>query len=142
MAATTSGALKALLEAAGLGIAVYRDEVPEGASYPHVVVREAIAITPEPDFNQHDDPEGHVRELVQIDVWQLHRAPDRSIAESYTLRDAIARVCQGATLPAAPFQVMGVLVQSMTRVPEPAGETPKVIHDAITLEVRRVLERI
>jgi hypothetical protein len=143
MAATVGGALKALLEGAGLGIAVYRDEVPEDEPYPHVVVHEALAIVPEPEFNQHDDPQGHVRETVSIDIWQLRRNADHSInVATYTLRDAVARALQGATLPEAPFQVMGVLVQSMVRAPTPAGDESKLVHDVITIEVRRVLERI
>ena len=139
MSASTAGALKALLESGGLGVAVYRDRAVENATLPHVTVSEGIAITSEGVFSAFDDPERHVVELAQVDVWQQWRHPtSRTVLESYTLPDAVLSLLQGNRLSTAPTPVMGMVVQSMVRLLEVSTNT---VHHAITVQVHRVLLR-
>jgi hypothetical protein len=139
MAASTAGALKVLIEGAGLGLSAYRHRAPEGQAYPHVVIHEAISITPEPAFSQFDDSQDHVNELVQIDLWQRWKNADGTLAESYSLADTLARTLRGSTLTAAPFHVSGLrLINGPIRDVE---VEENLIHDSYTLEVHRVLER-
>lgn len=139
MSASTSGAIKARLEGAGLGVSVYRDRAPEGATLPYLTVSEALFVTPERAFNQWDDPEGHVSERVQVDVWQQAREHDsRAVTENYELPDAVMRALRAAGLPSAPTHVSGVRVASRARLYEAKAN---LVHDALTVEVRRVLQR-
>lgn len=139
MAASTAGALKAFLEAQGLGISVYRDRAPEGPTFPYATVHEAISVSPEPAFNADDDPQGHVTEQAQVSIWQRSRNPDTlAKTESYTLPDAICLALTGAVLTALPTYGGHVRVQGRTRLLEDEGTT---IHDAVTVEVRRTLAR-
>lgn len=139
MSASTAGALKTLIEGASLGVSAYRHRAPEGQAYPHVVIHEAISTTPEPAFSQFDDSQDHVNELVQVDLWQRWKNEDGTLAESYTLADALARVFRGSGLPAAPFHVSGLrLLNGPIRQVE---VEENLIHDSYTLEIHRVLER-
>jgi hypothetical protein len=140
VSATTATAIKALLEAAGLGITFYRDEAPPAASMPYGVVSEAITVNSEPAFSAFDDPEGHVAEQVQIDVWQQRRNPTtNAITESYTLPDATYLALHGECLTTLPTYGGHMRVLGRTRLLEDEGQT---IHDAITVEVRRTLLRV
>lgn len=139
MAATTGNAVKALIEAAGLGVTVYRDEAVPAAAMPYVTVFEAISVNPEAAFNAYDDPEGHVTEQVQVDVWQQRRNPTtNAITESYTLPDAVCRALAGKRLTALPTYGGHMQLVGRTRLLEDEGQT---IHDALTVEVRRTLAR-
>lgn len=137
IAATTAGALKAHLEAQGLGISVYRDLAAPTVARPYLTVQEGVSITPDV-FPQWDDPEEHVSELAQVDVWQDARnQTTNAVTESYTLVDAVHRALAGVSLTA-------------TRTGRPAYCTvvgrvrlferdQNLIHDAITVRVRRTL---
>lgn len=139
MSASTSGAIKALLEGAGLGVAIFRDRAPEGAQRPYVTVSEALFVTPEPAFSQFDDPEGHVNERVQVGIWQDARSnATRGVTEDYSLPDAVMLALKAAGLPSAPTQVSGVRVASRARLYEAKSN---VVHDAVTVNVHRVLQR-
>jgi hypothetical protein len=148
MAANTANAIKAYLESLGLGVSVYRDAAPKNTGLPYILVHEGISVVPEPTFNSHDDTEGHVRELAQVDVWQIWKnLRTDTIEESYTLPDAITRALNGARLADAPTHVAGVRVIGVVRTignPDPkardgaVGADDKVRH-AITVEVRRTL---
>lgn len=139
MAATTGNAIKALIEAAGLGVTVYRDQAPKVAM-PYVTVFEAITVTPEEAFNPRDDPEGHVTEEVQVDVWQQRRNADTlAITESYTLPDAVCLALSGGLLTALPTYGGHMRLIGRTRQLEDEGT---VIHDVLTVEVRRTLVRV
>lgn len=138
MAATTAGALKAFLETQGLGVTVFRDRAREDQAYPYLTVAEGIAVTPEDTFNAYDDDDGHVVEVAQVDVWQTWRNDDRTVAESYTLADAVALALHGAVLTASPHFVGAVSVSSVTRLLE---VEENVVHHAVTVEVRRTLAR-
>ena len=149
MAANTANAIKAYLEAQGLGVSVYRDLQPPDTALPFITVFENIGMAPEPAFNSFDDSEKHVRELVQVDVWQMWRDTTGEIQESYTLPDAVVKALMGARLSAGPTHVAGVNVVGMVRtLGEPGDVGPfgqplqgKVRH-AITVEVRRTLTAV
>lgn len=137
MAASTAGAVKALLEAQGLGISVFRDQAVANATFPYVTVSEDISTVPDGLWNANDDPEGHVSELVQVDIWQQRRnVTTHALLESYTLPDAVMRALHGSKLSAAPKAVSGAQVVDRVRLIEPENN---IVHTAITLQVRRVL---
>lgn len=129
MAATTRGAIKAWLEAGGLGIAVYSREAPKDATYPFVTVEERIAVTPEAHGDNGAD--AAVREQVQLNVWQRTSSTDGQLV------DAVIQRLHGGLLAAAPSHVYGLSVDFATTVPDP---DKTVVHDAITVSVRRALQ--
>ena len=132
MAATTAGAVKAFLEAQGLGVSVYRDQAPEDPPFPHVTVREMVSVTVDPHG---DFAASGVTELAQVDVWQQWRNPStRAVTESYTLADAVIKRLHGAVLTAAPKHAYGCRVVGATRLIE---QDENVAHTAVTIEIRR-----
>lgn len=140
MSANSANAIKALIEGLGLSVTVYRDRAPTTAIPPYVTVTEAISITADPHFNSFDDPDHHVVELAQVDVWQPWRdASGNGIVETYTLADAIARGLDGARLDTAPNRVSGMRLTEMVRLLEPSRN---LVHHAITVELRRTLSRV
>jgi hypothetical protein len=139
VSATTGAALKAMIEAGGLGVSVYRDEAPPGTALPYITVSEAITVNPELAFNPRDDAAGHVAEQVQIDVWQQRRNPTtNAITESYTLPDAVCALVSGGKLTTLPTYGGHIRMLGRSRLIEEEGT---VAHDAITAEVRRTLAR-
>lgn len=140
MSASSSGALKAWLESQGLGISFYRDRAPDNQALPYGTISEGISITSEPAFNAHDDPEGHVREVVQVDLWEQWRNPTTgAVTESYTLADATVLALDGKRATTAPTWVGGMTVVGSVRLVEVEVNT---IHTAITVEIRRTLARL
>lgn len=144
MAASTAGAVKALCESLGLGVPFYRDEAPERVAgvptpYPYGTIREQISLVPEAAFNQYDDEDGHVRELVQVDLWQQKKNPATGERlEDFTLADRLVAGLRGAQLPEAPWPTAGIEVVGAPRVPDPDAN---VVHHAITVAVHRTLVR-
>ena len=136
MAASLAGAVKAHIEAQSLGIAVFRDSAPDNTEYPYITILEDISTVPDGVFNAYDDPQGHVSELVQVDIWQQSRNAAKVKVESYTLPDAVMKALHGTLLPTAPKQVSGCQVVSRTRLLEPENN---IVHTALTVQVRRVL---
>lgn len=134
MAATTSGAVKAVLEASGLGVAAYRNAAPDGTAMPYVTVQDEVALTPYPDGAYDRDVQHNVREVVQVDVWQTWRSPTGKVLEDYALAGAVRRALHGAALPPAPEPIYGCRVTSSVRLLEP---DVNVVHHAITLTVDR-----
>lgn len=128
MAATSSGAVKAFLEAQGLGVAVYRDVAPASAVLPYVTVQEGISLVPE-DHGDHG-ADAAVTELVQVDLWQAQGA------ETYTLPDAVVGALHGAVLTQHPKHVYGCVVRSAVRLIEPKTND---VHLAITTALRRAI---
>lgn len=124
MSATTAGAVKATVEAAGLGLSAYMDGAPERAPLPQVVVQQGVAAPTEPHGDL-GDPAADVRvaELVQVDLWQQARTPDpnrpgRTVnAEDPSLADRLHRALHGSRLPTAPTSVAGCVVIARTRTP-------------------------
>jgi hypothetical protein len=131
MAATTSGALKARLEALTLGVAVFRDKAPDGQAMPYITVSEGVSVVP--DHNQFDN--STVTELAQVDVWQPWKnVSTGAVVESYTLPGQVLAGLSGVSLPAAPTHVYGVTVDSSVRILE---ADLNVVHHAITVRIRR-----
>lgn len=135
MAASTSGALKALIESLGLNISVYRDRAPEGRALPYVTVDEAIAIIPD---KLEDGQSTTVRETVSIDVWmQWKNRANGQLAESYTLPYDIARALQGSPLDTTPSRAYTVIIHRIG--PRLVEEEENLVHMPIEAEVWRVL---
>lgn len=136
MAASTAGAIKALIEAAGLGLAAYRDEAPERAALPHVIITEDVALVPSGSDGTFDRGAGphSSRETVQVSLWERWRDAGGLKGESYTLRDALVALLDGAALPVAPTHVWGVLFRSRRRLVE---RDVNLVQTAITIEVVR-----
>lgn len=138
MAASTSGALKALIEGAGLGIAAYRDEAPDATALPYVTIFERIALVPNGIDGRYDRDSGpHTgNETVQVSLWEQWRDPTtRALSESYTLSDALVRLLDGAALPVAPRHVWGVKFLSSRRLPPELDAN--LVQTAMTIEVVR-----
>jgi len=86
MALTLYGAVKAYLEAQGLGISVFRDLPPPAKSRPYVVVTGDIAMRPSvlEDGTAYD-----VMEEIQVDLYETWRGQNEQPSESPTLADSI-----------------------------------------------------
>ncbi|MFN2537964.1 MAG: hypothetical protein ABR549_07390 [Mycobacteriales bacterium] len=137
MSSSVAGALKAALESAGLGVAVFADSAPARAALPNIVIHEAISVTPEPAFNPPTDPTGHVSELAQVDVWQQWRdQTTRAVTESKSLPTAVARALHGVRLPTAPTLVFETRVDGWRRLLEEANN---IVHHAMTVRLRRLM---
>lgn len=150
MSATVSGALKAYIESLGLGLQVFRDGaptdqatgLPELSAYPFAVVQEGIAYDQRSDGDLGDSAAVRtVRELVQVDVYQLARAVSGGTSvstESYALADTLRARLHGARLGlVGTQQVDGVLTRGGQRWPI----SDNVVRHTITLEINRTLNR-
>lgn len=138
MAASTAGALKALIEAGGLGISAHRDEAPANSTLPYITILERIALVPDRSNARFDHGAGAQagNETVQVDLWERWRDPaTKALNESYTLSDALVRLLDGASLPVAPTHVWGVKFISSRRLP-PEQEA-NLVHTAFTLVIVR-----
>lgn len=142
IAASNAGALKAYIEGLGLSLSAYRRRVPDGTARPYVRISERISVVPEAADNAYwDESESLVSEQVQVDLFQSEKNSDGSLAESYTLPDALARALHGAQLAssgggAPPTRVFGVrLVQGPLELPDEEN----VVRHVITLELHRHL---
>lgn len=145
MAATIAGAIKAHVEAAGLGLACYRDAAPShlnpktgklepSVPLPYVTVRERIAASNDPDGVFDDDVIHSETETVQVDLWQRWRTDSGGRAESYTLARDLRQLLRTVDLTGLPFRVYGTRVAATARLLEPVTN---VVHDVLTLTVRR-----
>lgn len=137
MSATTAGALKACIEGLSLSLTAFRDQAPADATLPYVVVHEGVSRSREAHGDQ-GDPNAHraVTELVQVDLWQAWRNEDGSLAESYTLAEALVAGIDGAPLATAPKRVYGCTVDGSVRLVE---RDENLVHEAITVRLRRDL---
>lgn len=142
MSATTAGALKAYLEAQGLGVPAFRDEAPEGQALPYVTVDEAVALIPDASGDTSDpDADRTLRETVTVHLWQQWRKRDKTAGESYTLPRtllaALERAGQQLTAPpesAPPTRVYGTEVLAVARLVERSNN---VVHHAYTVRISR-----
>jgi hypothetical protein len=114
MAATVGGALKQLIESAGLGLAAYRDLASPDAVLPYVVITEGIVSeTISGGDNGAEDTE---KENIQVDLYQAYMDPKtRKVTETTVLVKALKRAMHGKQLTAAPTHVYGVRVPFNTR---------------------------
>lgn len=109
MAATTGGALKQLIEAAGLGLSAYRRKVPSDAALPYVVITDGIS---EQTIDQGDNSaDDDAVENVQVDLYQqYYDVATRTVIEDQVLAKALKRAMHGKRLTAAPEHVYAVKV--------------------------------
>lgn len=137
---TSSGALKALIEAGGLKVAAYRDAMPDDASLPAITVDENVATSQE-RHGDTGDAQGHHGESEQLFVhlWELWRKPDGSSGERYDLSRGLKKLLR--TAPGfrfgpdnAPTRVYGLTIAGHARIVE---EEANVVHHTITLTMRR-----
>lgn len=141
MSGTLAGAVKAVVEAAGLGLPCYRDRAPADAPLPFAVITEGIGRVAEPSGDFGDPAREHeVREQVQVDVWQAWKAADGTRLERYGLAEAVGRALHGATLPT----VLGgrcwpPRVVASGRLGPAAGDPANLVRDTLTVEVLRVV---
>lgn len=135
MAASISGSLKTLIEAAGLGLAVFRDDAGAAATgSPWVTITEDISTTR--DRLGDDGAADALTELVQVDLYQPWRADPATggAAENYALADDLLAVLNGAVLADAPMLVRSCTVDSRVRLVE---RESNLVHHAYTLRLRR-----
>lgn len=140
MAASTTGALKAFLEAQSLGISVYRDQAPAGTARPYLTVNEAVAITMDP---LEDGAASTLIEEATVDIWMDWKNPTTGqLSESYTLPAAVIRAIHGARLASigTPAQVVyGVMVRRagprIVEMEENAGSG--IVHYVVQLDIFR-----
>lgn len=134
MAASLSGSVKQLIESAGLGLAVYRDDA--GASVTATTwatVSEAVSITTA-SLGDNGAADA-VIELLQVDLYQPWRAENPGDpAEDYTLADLLYRVLHGALLPDPPMLVRSCKVDTYPRFTE---RDSNLVHHAFTLRIAR-----
>lgn len=146
MSASTGNAIKAYIEAGGLGLGAHRDVAPDGTTpwsaergaTPFVTITDGIAVTPS-SINASLAGEGNpvVNEVAQVSLWQAWRdpeSPSKRIVESMTLPDALIALLHGARLVTAPTHVWAMYVRSSRRLLERAEN---VVQHAITVEVVR-----
>lgn len=148
MSATLGGALKAYLEAKGLGITVFNDAPPVNTpragkvgSPPYCTVAEDIALTMDPmeDGGPASGAEATGSEIIQLDLWQTWKDGNDKRIESQTLANAISRALHGGlnlTFGTPPTRVYGVLHRNRIRILE---RDNNIVHHAYTLDVRRVI---
>lgn len=135
MAASISGSLKALIEAAGLGLAVFRDDAGSAATgTAWVTVAEALSVTR--DRLGDEGAADALTELVQVDLWQPWRQDPVTggPAEDYDLADQLFSVLHGAQLSDAPVLVRSCTVDSVVRLVE---RESNLVHHAFTVRLRR-----
>lgn len=142
MAATTSGALKARIEALGLKVPMFRDGAREGQACPFGVVTEAVSIGLDRRGNgDFGDPNAPITiiETATIDIIQNARtqatAATAPNAERYGLAETIAHHLHGRPLPAHPAKVTAVRVIDIDRFPIKDNRT----RTSITVEIHRQL---
>lgn len=135
MAASLGGAIKQLIEGAGLGLSAYRDDLGPGTPPArYCTISEAVSVTTERlGDDGHDDS---VTELVQVDLWQPWRAQaPGDPAEDFTLADRLHDALHGARLPGPPTLVRSCTVDSYLRMPPERDSN--LVHHPFTLRIRR-----
>ncbi len=148
MAASTSGALKAFLEAQNLNISVYRDQAPANTKPPYLSVDEAVAIVPD---KLQDGAASTVREHVTVHLWMAWKdlpgmfgfvTGSGALLESLTLPGAVVKALEGSRLQQSgsgvpPTTVYGVKV--MSAGPRMLEIDDNVVHVPIWIEIWRAL---
>lgn len=140
--ASTAGAIKDLIESSqgSLGLTVYRDRVPAGASKPYVTVTEMISYVPtrsDAAFD-HGVPNNFAEE-AQVSLWQTWRNIGQgasALSEDSTLARKVIALLHGKRLKVGNTingnQVLGLKVTNAVRLPE---EDENIVQVAITVRV-------
>ena len=132
--ATVSGALKYVIESAGLGVTVFRDLAPPKAPLPLVVITEGVAWNVVPSGDTDAEGELRIREQAQVDIYQALRKPDGSRAEQIGLEDHICWLMHRTKLPSWLITCYGV--QILTRSAQASDNTRRTI---VTVQIDRLL---
>lgn len=137
---SSAGAVKRIIENAGLSVAAYRDDIPAKQPMPVVTVDEEVATSHE----RHGDsgsPTGHhgESEVVFVHIWQAWRTDQGKPAESYALPRAVTHALQTAAPftygPSnSPTRVYGIRIDGRARLVE---EAANVVHTTLTITLRR-----
>lgn len=151
--AGTTGALKALIESAALGVLVVRDRLPRQYRLPAVILSDAVNIERRPMGDYGDKSvRTTVAEMCTVDLYQAWRSRDGQPGESPTLADDLMCLLDGAQLLDHSRKVFGVRVTDMQRFvdvdqPNSSKKTKlpdytnaaDVVHHALTVIVERSL---
>jgi len=132
--ATVSGALKYVIESAGLSVTVFRDLAPPKAPLPLVVITEGVAWTVVPSGDTDAEGELRIREQAQVDIYQALRAADGSRVEEIGLEDHICWLMHRTKLPSWLIVCYGV--QILTRSAQASDNLRRTI---VTVQIDRVL---
>lgn len=140
MSATSSGALKAIIEAGGMSVAAYRDAIPTGQTMPVVTIDENVATSQERHGDTGDvDAHAGESELVYVHLWELWRDDDGKPAERYELPRKLKATLRNARPFSygptdAPVRVYGIRIDGHARIVE---DEENVVHHTITCTLRR-----
>lgn len=139
-AATSSGALKRIIESAGLSVAAYRDALPRDHTLPVVTIDEEVATSPE-RHGDTGDPLGHPgeSEVVFVHLWQAWRDSAGKPAERYDLPRKLSAALRNARpflygSDDAPVRVYGLRIDGRARIVE---DDENVVHTTLTITLRR-----
>lgn len=133
--ATVSGALKYVIESAGLGVTVFRDLAPPKAPCPLVVITEGVAWNVVPSGDTDAEGELRIREQAQVDIYQALKRPDGERAEIIGLEDHICWLMHRTKLPSWLITCYGV--QILTRSSQhPSNNLRRTI---VTVQIDRLL---
>lgn len=137
MAATTGTALKALIEAAGLGVSAYRDRPSDDTALPYVTIAEELSLIPDGDDGRYDPDVSHsANETVQVDLWQRYLNDAGTVVEDSALVRGLERALNGVPLLGHPTHAWGVTVDHTVRQLERGNN---IVHHALTVIVKRDL---
>ena len=131
--ATLAGAIKTVLEQAGLGLSVYRMVAPPKAHLPFCVVLENVSWLPLPHGDTDVNPELTIRAQAQVDIYQELRAVDGTRTEDPDLEDEICLILHNTRLPTWVNHVNGVRI--LTRSAGLGETEPNVRRTIVTLEI-------
>lgn len=132
--ATVSGAIKHVIESAGLSVTVFRDVPPPKAPLPLCVVTEGVAWNILPSGDTDVEGELRVREQAQVDIYQALKAPDGSRVERIGLEDSICVLLHRTKLDNWLEYCLGV--QILARSSHLAENLRRTI---VTVQIDRVL---
>jgi len=132
--ATVSGALKYVIESAGLGVTVFRDLAPPKGPLQLVVITEGVAWNVVPSGDTDVEGELRIREQVQVDIYQALRKPDGTRAEQIGLEDHICWLLHRTKLPSWLITCYGV--QILTRSAQASDNLRRTI---VTVQIDRLL---
>ena len=136
--ATLAGAIKFVIESAGLGVSAFRDMAPPKASMPFCVITEGVAWNTVPMGDTDASDELTIREQVQVDIYQALRAADGTRTENPDLEDLVCWHLAQSKLPTWVNPVYGV--SSLTRSTQTGQARSNVRRTIVTLQVDRLLD--
>lgn len=146
--AGTVGALKTLVEGAGLGLYVVRDRLQQQYKLPVLAISDMVG-TVDKQHGDFGDPNSDIgiEEMVTADLYQSWRNRQGQSGEQIALPDALYRLFHGAKLVTHSKRVYGVRVWQVVRlieVDEPdntrfvdQADKANVVHHAYTLLIDR-----